>query len=328
MRTSLSLLALGVLLLASSACSRGREQRPYSGRADEVSARSGGHAQETDNFRGEKMQARGEGVPGNSRKEGSSSAGEAEIVKQTNLSFGTGSERVLDVYFPAEARGAPVVFMVHGGAWRLGDKGAGPVVTNKMRHFTARGFVFVSTNYRLSGVSPLDQAKDVAQAIAYVQKNAESLRADPQRIVLVGHSSGAHLVSLLAADPSYSAEAGLRPWLGTIALDSAAYDVTSIMRRRHFPFYDRAFGTDERLWARASPLLLLRSAPAPFLAVCSSLRTDSCPQARAFVEKATSLGGQAKLAVVSKSHQEINADLGTPDAYTASVDAFLASLGL
>src|SRR5262249_30292199 len=54
--------------------------------------------------------------------------------------------QVLDIYSPDDAKNCPVVFWIHGGGWVTGDK---KEVDEKPRAFTERGFVFVSTNYRL-----------------------------------------------------------------------------------------------------------------------------------------------------------------------------------
>jgi len=54
--------------------------------------------------------------------------------------------QVLDVYAPEDAQNLPVIFWIHGGGWQTGDK---TDVQIKPRVFAGRGFVFVSTNYRL-----------------------------------------------------------------------------------------------------------------------------------------------------------------------------------
>ena len=81
----------------------------------------------------------------------------------------------LDVYIPEGAKSAPILLMVHGGAWMLGDKGNSGVVANKVRHWLPRGYIVVSPNYRMSRPpSPLDQTEDVGRALAFVQANAAS----------------------------------------------------------------------------------------------------------------------------------------------------------
>ena len=247
--------------------------------------------------------------------------------KLRDLAYGDDPAQRLDVYLPPNAQGAPVILMVHGGGWSRGDKALGSVVTNKATRWVSQGYLFISVNNRLTPeADPLQQAGDVARALAFAQTNAASWGGDPARFVLMGHSAGAHLVALLAADPALARQQGAGPWLGTIPLDSAAFDVVAIMEDRHFGLYDRAFGDDPAFWRSASPLHRLAGAPAPMLLVCSSRREIACAQARTFAAKATSLGGSVSVLPVDLSHRQINTDLGLPGLYTDSVEAFLRPL--
>jgi arylformamidase len=244
-----------------------------------------------------------------------------------DVAYGPDARQRFDVYAPDDARGAPVIFMLHGGAWAFGDKGAASVVDNKVARWVPRGFVFVSANYRmLPDAAPLEQARDAARALAAAQARAASWGGDGARFILMGHSAGAHLVSLIAAAPRIALDLGARPWLGTVELDSAALDVERIMRKRHLRLYDRAFGRDPADWAAVSPLARLARPGAPFLAVCSTRRADSCPAAQAFVARARSLGTRASVLEENLSHREINARLGEDGDYTRAVDAFLDEL--
>jgi acetyl esterase/lipase len=246
---------------------------------------------------------------------------------QRNLPYGPDPAQRLDVYSPPSAKNAPVLFMVHGGGWRRGDKAYPNVVTNKVAHWLPQGYIFISINYRLlPKANPVEQAGDVAKALAFAQNHAKSWGADPARFILMGHSAGAHLVSLVTADPTIAKRQGATPWLGTISLDSAAYNVVTIMDNRHFHLYDEAFGTNRGLWQAASPTLRLKTKTVPMLLVCSTRRLDSRPQAQAFAAKAQSLGGQATLLPEDLTHGQINANLGLPGQYTDRVDAFLHSL--
>lgn len=248
---------------------------------------------------------------------------------ERDLAYGSDPAQRLDVYLPQHAENAPVIFMVHGGGWQRGDKAASKVVRNKVAHWLPKGYVMVMPNYRLSPqADPIEQANDVAKALAFAQSKAKEWHADPSRFVLMGHSAGAHLVSLISADPTIATRLGAKRWLGTVALDSAGFNIVEIMESRHFRLYDRVFGNDRRLWRDASPLARLTSAPVPMLLVCSSKRADSCPQARAFAEKATSLGGNMRVLPIDLRHAEINEMLGSGGEYTRDVDRFLASLGL
>jgi acetyl esterase/lipase len=235
----------------------------------------------------------------------------------------------MDVYIPSNAHNAPVVFMVHGGAWMIGNKSNSGVVQNKIDHFLPKGYIFISIGYRMvPQVGVMTEADDVAHALAYAQQHAADWGGDPARFVLMGHSAGAHLVTLLSAVPSIWQSAGAKAWLGTVALDSAAYNVVSIMSSQHQGFYDRVFGNDQNLWQEASPTLRLSSAPPPMLLVCSSLRDNSCDQAQAFADKVKSLGGNVRVVSLAMRHRDINVDVGASASYTGDIDNFMTSLGL
>jgi arylformamidase len=248
---------------------------------------------------------------------------------ERDLAYGPAAAQKLDVYIPESAKRAPILLMVHGGGWMFGDKTNPGVVGSKAKHWLPRGYIVVSANYRMARPpNPLDQTEDVGRALAFVQANASSWGGDGSRVVLMGHSSGAHLVALLAALPATVARSGAKPWLGTVALDSAALDLVELMRGRHPRLHDRVFGSEPGRWAELSPLQQLTAAPLPMLLVCSNRRDDSCPAARRFAAKAVSLGGRATVLPVDLGHGEINSDLGRSAGYTASVDGFLRSLGL
>lgn len=254
----------------------------------------------------------------------------AGAVLESDLAYGTDARQRLDVYRPSAAHAAPIIVMVHGGAWMRGGKRVWRVVKNKVEHWVPKGYVFVSVDYRMvPQADPLAQAGDVARALAYVEAHAGAWGGDPARIVLMGHSSGAHLVALLAAEPSIAAGAGAKPWLATVALDSGAMDVSRIMQRRHPRLYDMAFKGDPDYWRAASPTLLLKGRPVtPVLAVCSSRRRDSCPQAQAFAARATEFGGHVEVMPVDLKHAQVNDYLGLPGPYTSGVEAFLRAQGL
>lgn len=241
--------------------------------------------------------------------------------------YGPAPEQRFDLYAPSDAKAAPLILMVHGGGWQRGDKEMGRVVDHKVDRWLPRGIAFASINYRLQPKAPpLEQARDVARALAAVQQNGQKFGVDRSNVVLMGHSAGAHLIALLAARPELLAEAGAKPPRGFVLLDSGALDVPAIMNTRHFPLYDRAFGSNPSDWLAASPFQQLRQATAPLLAVCSTRRADACPQAHAFVARARGLGGQAAVLQLDKTHGEINAQLGDDPAYTASVERFLGTL--
>ena len=250
-----------------------------------------------------------------------------DVVVVRDVAYGADRKQRFDVYAPKGVRNAPVILMVHGGAWRIGDKRSKGVVENKVARWSRAGIIVISVNYRmLPGTDPVEQARDVARALAAAQTRLAEWGGDPNRVVLMGHSAGAHLVALIDANPALATRLGARAWLGAVILDSAALDIVYTMERPHAAFYDAAFGADRTYWREASPYHHLAAGAKPLLMVCSSRRRDSCLAARRLATKATSVGVRAEVLPVAKSHAAIDAQLGAPGAYTAGVEAFLGSL--
>ncbi|WP_079435101.1 alpha/beta hydrolase [Zoogloea sp. LCSB751] len=247
--------------------------------------------------------------------------------KLTDIAYGPDPAQTFDVYLPAAALGAPVILMVHGGAWNGGDKAMERVVDAKVARWVERDIIFVSTNYRLLPQAPVNvQLRDVARALAAAQQKAPAWGGDPRRFVLMGHSAGAHLVALLAVSPPARFTPPPLPVLGTVALDSAAMDVEAIMNQRHLRLYDRPFGTDPSYWRSLSPLHALTPGAAPLLAVCSTQREDACEQARRLANRADELGVQVQVLGEDLHHGAINSQLGLDNAYTRAVERFMAGL--
>lgn len=245
-----------------------------------------------------------------------------------NVAYGGDPAERLDVYSPSGARDDPIIVMVHGGGWRRGDKAAADVIDNKVAAFLPRGYVVVSTNYPMSQATPVTEAHNVASALAFTQRHAQSWGGDPAKVVLMGHSAGANLVSLIAADPAYATAAHAKPWLGTVSLDSEAYDVPTIMKGPHLPLYDRVFDDDQARWRKSSPALVLSGTPKPMLLVCSSKRSDSCPQADGYAAAVRRQGGTATVTPVDLTHQQIDQHVGLHGTLTATINTFLHALSL
>jgi acetyl esterase/lipase len=222
----------------------------------------------------------------------------------------------VDVYVPAGCGPVPVVMWVHGGGWRRGDK-TGANVERKAAWAESLGAALVSVNYRLStpdsGVMWPDHGEDVAAAVAWVQGEGPAIGLDPEHLALVGHSAGAHLVSIVGTDPALLASAGADP-LGidcVVALD-VDYDLADAAGQA---LIANAFGTDPEVLAAASPPIQVErnGAPsAPFFIV-----TRGGPQriakAQGFVDVINDSGGSAQLLdATGYSHEEVSSQLGAP----------------
>lgn len=245
-----------------------------------------------------------------------------------DVAYGADPAQKMDVYLPAHADHAPVILMVHGGAWQTGDKAMSRVLDNKLAWWLPRGYIFVSINYRLlPEADPLVQADDLRRALVFAQQQAPSWGGDPDAFVLMGHSAGAHLVSLVNARPGLALTMGARRWRGAVSLDTAAMDVLATMQGRHYRFYDKVFGKDPSFWREASPAQQLAADAAPLLAVCSTKRPDKpCPATHEFAALAGRMGVKVEVSEQALSHADINGQLGLPGAYTRQVDAFIQRL--
>lgn len=233
----------------------------------------------------------------------------------------------LDVDAPAHPPGcgrAPMVVFVHGGGFRNGDKAND--ITDKVTLFTGRGWVFASVNYRLSPSPPNDRTgqvrypvheQDVAAGIAWLQRHAADYGGDPTRIMLVGHSSGAFLVSLLSTDTSFLAAAGvdIADVRCTVALDTE-YDVAEEVAQggAFETLYRNAFGDDPATWTKGSPIEHTRPGGVrPSFLVVTQGRDVRTTQAQAFVTALNDGGTRASLVDVTPlDHQQVNAAVGAP----------------
>lgn len=244
-------------------------------------------------------------------------------ARKLTRSYGADPAQQFDVYIPPGARDAPILVMVHGGAWRVGDKANTGLVENKLRHWLPKGYILVSVNYRmLPKIMAYEQAQDVARALEQVRSQARGWRGDAGKIILMGHSAGAHLVALLSSKPDMVSAR----WAGTVVLDSAAMRLSDTMNARHPRFYDQAFGDDPAYWAKASPMDQWTPAAVPMMLVCSTRRPDApCDDAQRFRALAAKAGKNLPVLPQDLSHAEINRTLGLPGPYTTSVDAFIAA---
>ncbi len=250
----------------------------------------------------------------------------------SELSYGTGPLQRID-YWPAPGRNAPLVVFVHGGGWKRGDK-AMMQGSAKLSHWQSQGYAVASVNYRLVPDATVEQqAQDVADAVALLHREKTRLGIDGTRLVLVGHSAGAHLVALVGTNPAYLRKAGLtyRDIAGVIPLDGAAYDVPAQMDRNARLMgdtYEQAFGTDPARQRALSPTFHAAAPNAPSFLILHVQRRDGAQQARGLASALQKSGTAADVQGVAgrglRGHAEINRKLGEPDyPATAIVDRYL-----
>jgi arylformamidase len=221
-----------------------------------------------------------------------------------------------DIYMPENAQNAPMIIMMHGGAWTFGNK-QNALGMFQANYFTDQGFVFVAINYRLAPAHPFPaQEEDAAAAIAYFHKHAGEFGADADKIFLMGHSAGAHMAALVAIDPDYLGAFDLTPSVikGVVAMDSAAYNLARTGSDGDIPeFYHPTFTADDPdVWAAASPTLQVEETTEipPFLLLYVN-RAVSPSRAKELAEALNSAGHHAEARrVKNRDHKSLNERLG------------------
>ena len=259
-------------------------------------------------------------------------AGEAVPGKQT-LSYGPADLQKVE-YWPGANAHSPLVVFVHGGGWKRGDMTMMDG-SAKLTDWHSHGYAVASVDYRLvPQASVEDEAADVAAATAYLRAHAATLGFDPQRIVLAGHSAGAHLVALVGTDPKWLKGAGLSldAVRGIVPLDGAAYDVprqVEIGAPLMGGTYKQAFGTDPARQQSLSPTFQAAKPNAPAFLILHVQRPDGIAQSEELAAALKKAGTQVEIegfpGTGLRGHMEINRKLGEADyPATPVLDAWLA----
>ncbi|KDR81524.1 hypothetical protein GALMADRAFT_239528 [Galerina marginata CBS 339.88] len=169
-------------------------------------------------------------------------------------------QRQFDIYWPQPSIAqAPLVCFIHGGAWRAEDKRDHAQLARSLVIATACPVAV--PNYRLTPSENADpqfhhpmHAEDVLQFLVFVRKwHHESCPFDPDRLILLGHSCSAHMLSSIflnsdGVSPSLTPAQDLLASVKAIVVSEGIYDLDSLITR--FPgyrdwFVQSAFGPSE-----------------------------------------------------------------------------------
>jgi acetyl esterase/lipase len=186
--------------------------------------------------------------------------------------------QTLDLYLPAKAKSKPpLVIFIHGGFWTLTDDDyrIGPGWADVL---SARDIAVALVRFRRAPKHRHPaEARDVAAAVAYLIRKADQYGYDAKRIYLAGHSSGAHLASLITLDPRYLAKHRMtaKSLAGVIAV-SGLYDLSHQMRSSEEAKIAvlQTFGADGKMLKVASPITHVRADTPPFLILAGSSDFD------------------------------------------------------
>ena len=185
-----------------------------------------------------------------------------------DLTYGPNERNELDLFLPKDdgKKLRPAVVVIHGGAWRSGDKGQLRMLAEL---FARRGYVAAAINYRLAPkYSYPAQLDDCQRAVRWLRKNAKEYRVDPKRFGAAGASAGGHLALLLATretrDDSDPELKGISSKVQCVLSIFGPTDFTDeryvqasknpIAGRALIDFLGKPYDEAPNLWKEASPL--------------------------------------------------------------------------
>ena len=226
----------------------------------------------------------------------------------TDVRYGDGADERLDV-FPAAVADAPIHVHIHGGAWRIQSKHdvsfMAPAMTSAGMHFVAPEF----TN--LPACRMPDMVDQLARALGWVYRHGRAFGGDPDRILISGHSSGAHLCAVLLTIDW--AARGLPADLVKAALCvSGTYDLAPVLLSARRAYIDLTAEEAERL----SPLHHVGRVRCPVIVITGERESpEFVRQGMAFAGALREAGADVELIhVPGADHFEINEAIGTPGA--------------
>ncbi|MFN9376107.1 MAG: alpha/beta hydrolase [Novosphingobium sp.] len=247
-------------------------------------------------------------------------------VAASGVRYGSLPAQRLDVIAPNAPGPHPVLVFIHGGGWHSGRPEDYHFIG---RTFARAGYVVVLPGYRLGpeGIYP-HMLEDGAAAVAGTAQNIARFGGDPDQVVLMGHSAGAHTVAMLGLERQWLGRQGLRDGFvkGVVGL-SGPY--------AFYPFHSdsarNAFGHVEDP-AITQPISFARSDAPPMLLLTGDADTTVKPRNSKVMAKAlTDKGGHARLVILpGVDHAGPVLKLAQPFLRDTSVSApvldFLASL--
>ncbi len=206
-----------------------------------------------------------------------------------------------DVYEPVKKPALATVVFVHGGAWVGGDKSE---YASLAPTFTSQGYRFVAINYRLApGSQHPSPVEDLNASLAKYEK-----------IVMVGHSAGAHMIAFWNTAHTNSHV------LGFVGIEGI-YDLAALVKT--WPSYKdwfvaKEFGSAEK-WPAASPALLPVKSKAPWLVIHSTKdELVDLAQSTAFVAHLRKEGAPVDFVQLkTESHFETVSSLRDPKSEAA-----------
>ncbi|HYD80029.1 MAG TPA: alpha/beta hydrolase [Paucimonas sp.] len=224
-----------------------------------------------------------------------------------DIAFGDSADERLD-FFPASRSDAPLLVFIHGGWWRSLDKSDFSFVAPA---YTRAGINVALTNYSLAPAATIeDIVRQQLRALAWLYRHAERYDFNHRRIVVAGHSAGAHLAAMLMAAVWPALGADLPPDLVKAGvLLSGIYDLDPV---RHADFVNVDLKLTPERVGPLSPAHLPQSHAAPFITAVGGLESDEFKRQTDLIDTAWSGNHVARVAAPDANHLTICDALAAP----------------
>lgn len=224
-----------------------------------------------------------------------------------HLAYGEAEGERLD-FFPAPRSGAPLLVFIHGGWWRSRDKSDFSFIAPA---YTRTGFNVALTNYTLAPAASIaDIVRQQLHALAWLYRHAELYDFDPNRIIIAGHSAGAHLAAMMMAaiwpafDPALPADL----IKGGILL-SGIYDLEPVL---HAEFANADLKLTKQDIVPLSPACMPQAHPTPFITAVGGLESEEFKRQTALLGQAWKSSHREEVVVPEANHMTICDAFGTP----------------
>lgn len=207
-----------------------------------------------------------------------------------DVPFGPTRDETLDI-FPAAQPGAPVFVFIHGGYWRMLSAKEFSCVALGLHEL---GITTVVVNYALAPRVSIDEiTRQARSAVAWVLRRIERHGGDPQRVIVGGHSAGAHLSAMClqtAWDEDYALP---RDPLAGAVLVSGLYDLQPL----RYSLMQPQIQLDDGVIRRNSPMFSVRDCKTPALVTWGGDEPDEFRrQSDDFLAAWTAAGNRARRA--------------------------------
>ena len=231
-----------------------------------------------------------------------------------DLDYGGHERQRLDLYAPRRRSGGrlPIVVFFYGGSWASGQRQGYGFVG---RALAAKGFLVAIPDYRLVPEVHFPAfVEDGAAAVQWLIDHAEDHTGDPGSVVLIGHSAGAYIASMLALDPQWLGRA--RSAISGLVGLAGPYDFLPLSG----PATRAAFGQAPDLAATQPVRFASAEAPPALLLHGGADRTVLRRNSKKLARSLAAAGADARLKIYpSLGHVAILTAMALPFRYRAPV---------